>query len=208
MTGLQLRETGVGDEQIGHPGAPPASGFVQSIQGGFHRQHLRNGVDHQAGQVELLIGQAMGEADLGEAVRQGGVGAPRPGQPGGVMVAADDDRGHAVSPDPGQRPLCHPVRVVGGAGVIEDVSQPDHQVWTLVQGELDRRFEGLLEVELPLVDPLGGGKRIIRAPKMGVPDGGHAHGTSKPEAWDEYQGCGLFSGCAQPGREVRGGQLP
>ncbi len=46
-------------------------------------------------------------------------------------------------------PLGDPERPVGGAGVIEDVAEPDDQVRILRQGQVDRSLEGPLEVRTP-----------------------------------------------------------
>ena len=83
VTGLQLGQAGMGDQQVGGPGAAAGGRLVEGIQGGLDGQHLRHGVDHQAGQLEALVGQAVGEVDLGEAVRQGRVGAARARAAGG-----------------------------------------------------------------------------------------------------------------------------
>ena len=55
----------------------------------------------------------------------------------------------------------------------------------LIQGQVDGRLESALEVELPLVDPRLRREGLVGATQMGITDGSHSHGTSKPEGCDQ-----------------------
>ena len=127
------------------------------------------------GDLEALVGEPVGEVDLREGVRQSGVGAASAGKARCVVVAADDDRWDAVFPDRRQSPLSYPEGAVVGGRVVEDVAEPDDQVGLLRQGELYRGLERPLEVPFALVDPSVDRVREIRAPEVGIADGGNLH---------------------------------
>ena len=132
-------------------------------------------MDDQPGQVELLVGQPVGEVHLRERVGQRAVRAALAGQPRGVVVAGDERHPHAVVADTGEGGLGDPEGPVGGSGMVEDVSQPHHQIRPLIEGQVHRFLEGLLEVELALIDPALGGVRVVGPAQVGVAEGRNAH---------------------------------
>jgi len=90
VVGLDLGHPGVSQEQVGGLGAAADPGLGQGVEGGVDGEHLGHGVHDQAGEHEALVGHAVGEADVGEQVGQGRVGAAGTGQAGSVVVAGDD----------------------------------------------------------------------------------------------------------------------
>ena len=179
MLGLELLDAGMGDEQVGPVGAPGRTGLPEGLERRLHAQHLRDGVyDDPAPRprdVETFVGEAAGEVDLPEGVRESGIGAAPAGQAGRVVVAADDDRRHPVVPDGGQGALRDAKGAVVGSGMVENIAQPDHQVGLLGEGEGDGRLERPLEVPLPLVDAALHRVGKIGAAEVGVADGRDPH---------------------------------
>ena len=55
--------------------------------------------------------------------------------------------------------------------MVENIPEPQHDIRFERQGEVDGRFEGLLEVALPLVGPVGRRAGVVLPPEVGVTEG-------------------------------------
>ncbi len=78
VAGFDLGQTGMGEEQVGAVEAAAAVGLGQGVEGGLDGEHLGHGVNDQAGQLEALVVQPVGEGHLGKGVGQRRVRAARP----------------------------------------------------------------------------------------------------------------------------------
>jgi hypothetical protein len=166
---LDLGDARVGEQQVGAVDAALLVSQVERFERGVDGEHLRDAVHAQAGQVERRVRQACGEHHVGERVGQRRVGRAGAREARRVVVATDHDQLHPVLADLQQGALGDAERAVGGAGVVEHVAEPDEQVGLLGEGEVDRRGEGLLEVELAAVHARRRvGDREVGAPQVGV----------------------------------------
>ena len=169
VAGLDLGDARVGEQEVAAVQAAAPVGLVQRVERGLHGQHLGDGVHHQPRYLDALVGEPVGEVDVGEHVGQRRVGAALPREPGSVVVAAYHHRGHAVVADAGQTPEGDAEGPVRGPGVVEHVAQPDHQLGLLIQRQLHSCLERELEVALALVHPFLGGVGQVGASQVGVP---------------------------------------